>query len=126
MDKDPLGHLWRLVAGTGGTGPCLVGFVVDKDPLEHLWRLVAGTGGPEPGLVGFVVDEDPFVQLWRLVAGTGGLRPGLRFLRVLRFPLPSIPPTAPHSSSICIIRGRYKRHLMVSIIADSVSLQRKK
>jgi hypothetical protein len=46
------------VAGTGGPGPRLVGFVMDEDPLGQLWRLVAGTGGPGPRLVGFVGDED--------------------------------------------------------------------
>jgi hypothetical protein len=40
-------------------------------------------------------------------AGQSGT--GAGFFRVLGFPLPSIPPTAPHSSSsIIIIRGWYK------------------
>jgi hypothetical protein len=48
------------------------------------------------------------------------------FLRVFRFPLPSIPPTAPHPSSSIIIRGWYNRPIATSAIVDSVPLYPKK
>jgi hypothetical protein len=71
-------------------------------------------------------------QLGRLVVGFQPRRPGLHhmvrscgicggigagFLRVLRFPLPSIPPTVPHSSSsiIIIIDGWYNRPVLASV-----------
>jgi hypothetical protein len=41
-------------------------------------------------------------------------------LRVLRFPLPSIPPITPHSSSSTTIRGWYKRPTVASVRVDSV------
>jgi hypothetical protein len=46
---------------------------------------------------------------------------------LLRFPLPIIPPIAPHSSSSSIvIWGWYNRPVAVSVIVDSVSLHPKK
>jgi hypothetical protein len=51
---------------------------------------------------------------------------GIGFIRVLRFPLPSIPPTAPHSSSIIIIRVLDNRPVVASVIVNSVPLHRKK
>jgi hypothetical protein len=47
------------------------------------------------------------------------------FLPVLGFPLPLIPPTAPHSSSI-IIRGWYNRPVVASLIVDCVLLSTKR
>jgi hypothetical protein len=49
---------------------------------------------------------------------------GADFLRVLRFPLPSIPPTSPHSASSIIIRGWYNRPVAASVIVDSVPPQK--
>jgi hypothetical protein len=54
---------------------------------------------------------------------------GAGFLRVLWFPLPSIPPIAPQlssSSSSIIIRSWYSRPVMASIIVDAVPLHDKK
>jgi hypothetical protein len=45
---------------------------------------------------------------------------GAGFLQALRFPLPIIPPTATHSSSI--IRGWYNRPVVASVIVNSVLL----
>jgi hypothetical protein len=50
---------------------------------------------------------------------------GAGFLRIFRFPLPNIPPTAPHSSTY-IIRGWYNRPVVASVIVDSVPLHRKR
>jgi hypothetical protein len=47
---------------------------------------------------------------------------GAGFLRVLRFPVPRTPPTAPHSPSSIIIRGCCNRPTMASAIVDSVTL----
>jgi hypothetical protein len=51
--------------------------------------------------------------------GQGGT--GAGFLRVLQFPLPSIPPITPHSSS-SIFRGWHNQPAMVSVIVDLVPL----
>jgi hypothetical protein len=48
---------------------------------------------------------------------------GAGFLRVLRFPLPIIPPTASHSLSI--IRAGTIGQRVSSVILDSIPLQRK-
>jgi hypothetical protein len=50
--------------------------------------------------------------------------PGAGLLRVLRFPLPIVPPTAPHSSSISW--GWYNRTVVASVIVDSVALHPQK
>jgi hypothetical protein len=47
------------------------------------------------------------------------------FLRVLRFPLRSISPIAPHSSSSTTIRPSYSRPVVASVIVDSFPLHRK-
>jgi hypothetical protein len=47
------------------------------------------------------------VRSRRICGGQSGI--GAGFLRVLRFPLLSIPPISPHSSSSIIIRGWYSR-----------------
>jgi hypothetical protein len=47
---------------------------------------------------------------------------GTGFLRVLRFPLPIIPPTASHSSSSIGILGWYNRPVVASVIVDSFLL----
>jgi hypothetical protein len=49
--------------------------------------------------MGFVVDKAELVQ----------------FLQVLRFPLPNISPTAPHSSSSIIIQGWYNRTVVATV-----------
>jgi hypothetical protein len=51
---------------------------------------------------------------------------GQVLLRVLRYPLPSIPPIAPHSSSSIIILGWYNRPVVATVIVDSVPLHPKK
>jgi hypothetical protein len=68
------------------------------------------------------------VRAWVSLCGICGGQSGTRadFLRVLGFTLPSIPPTAPHSSSSIIIRGWYNRPVVASVIVDSVSFHPKK
>jgi hypothetical protein len=44
----------------------------------------------------------------------------------LRFPLPIIPPIAPHSSSSIIIRDWYNRPVVASVIVDPIPLHPKK
>jgi hypothetical protein len=51
---------------------------------------------------------------------------GACLLRVVGFPLLSIPPIASHSTSSIIIRGWYNRPVIASVIVDSVPLQPKK
>jgi hypothetical protein len=63
------------------------------------------------GQVGFVVDKAATREV---------------FFRVLRFPLPSIPLTAPHSSSPVIIWGWYSRPVVASVTVDSVPLHWKR
>jgi hypothetical protein len=80
-------------------------------------RLVAGFPPRRPGFepesvhVRFEVDK--------MALGTGE-----GFLSVLRFPLPLIPPTAPHSSSI--IWGWYNRLVVASVIVDGSPLNPKR
>jgi hypothetical protein len=52
------------------------------------------------------------VRLYGIYGGQGSSWAG--FLRVLRFTLPSIPPTAPRSSSSIFIRGWYNRPAVTS------------
>jgi hypothetical protein len=61
---------------------------------------------PGSGNMGFVVDKAAL---------------DIGFLQVLRFPLPLITPTAPHSSS-SIIRDWYSRPVVASVIVVSVPL----
>jgi hypothetical protein len=49
---------------------------------------------------------------------------GQVFSEYFGFPLPLIPPTAPHSSSI--IPGWYNRPVVASVIVDSVPLHHKR
>jgi hypothetical protein len=55
-----------------------------------------------------------------ICGGQSGTRAG--FIRVLLVPLPSIPPTAPHSSSSIFIRGWYNRPVVATVILDLVPL----
>jgi hypothetical protein len=48
---------------------------------------------------------------------------GISLFLVFLFPLPSILPTAPHSSPSIIIRGWYKKSVVASVIVDSDPIQ---
>jgi hypothetical protein len=67
------------------------------------------------------------IRAWVRSSGVCGIQSctGAGFLRILRFPLPVIPPIAPHSSLSIIIQGWYSRPVAVSVIMDSVPLHPK-
>jgi hypothetical protein len=66
---------------------------------------------PRSGHVGFGVDIAALVQV---------------FSEYFGFPLPSIPPIAPQSSSSIIIWGWYNRSVVASVIVDLVPLHPRK
>jgi hypothetical protein len=65
-----------------------------------------------------------WARTYEICGGQSGI--GTGFLRVLEFPLPSIPPTVPHSSSSITIEGWYNRPVVTSVIAYSVPLHPRK
>jgi hypothetical protein len=61
--------------------------------------------------MGFVVDKEALTEVG--------------FLRILRFPLPSVPQIAPHSFLSIIIHGWYNRPVVASVVVDSFPLHLK-